>query len=498
MSALEKAPAALELLNVSKRFGSAPALESASLSVRAGTVHAVLGENGAGKTTLMRIAFGMLQPDAGRTLVSGAPTSFRSPADAIAAGIGMVHQHFTNVPAMTVAENVALGGHGRFDLKRARADVPRVSASAGLPLDPDALAGELPVGAQQRLEIVKALARGARTLLLDEPTAVLAPDEVDQLLHWLRAFASGGGSAVLITHKLHEALAAADDVTVLRRGMTVFTGTPATATTDTLAAAMLGEAAAPRSSATGERSMQPGPVVVVATNLTLHDPRGLVAIRDASFALHANEIVGIAAVEGSGQRELLLALAGRLAPATGTLKLPARTGFVPEDRHRDAMILDFTLAENVALHGAGSRKGRLDWRSVGQSARELVQSFDVRGARGPRPELTKGRALSGGNQQKLVLGRELNGAPSLLVAENPTRGLDIRATEAVHERLRAARNNGACVVVYSSDLDEVLGLSDRVLVVHAGAVRETTGQRDEVGRAMLGVTSATLAPGSSG
>jgi len=278
----------------------------------------------------------------------------------------------------------------------------------------------------------------------------------------------------------------------------VFTGTPATATTDTLAAAMLGEAAAPRSSATGERSMQPGPVVVVATNLTLHDPRGLVAIRDASFALHANEIVGIAAVEGSGQRELLLALAGRLAPATGTLKLPARTGFVPEDRHRDAMILDFTLAENVALHGAGSRKGRLDWRSVGQSARELVQSFDVRGARGPRPELTKGRALSGGNQQKLVLGRELNGAPSLLVAENPTRGLDIRATEAVHERLRAARNNGACVVVYSSDLDEVLGLSDRVLVVHAGAVRETTGQRDEVGRAMLGVTSATLAPGSSG
>lgn len=479
---------ALELTGVSKRFGAALALDRASLTIRPGTVHAVLGENGAGKTTLMRVAFGMLAPDAGRVSVSGTPVHFRSASDAIAAGIGMVHQHFTNVPAMTVAQNVALGGRGTYEKGRARARVREVAEGAGLPLDPDALAGELPVGAQQRLEIVKALARGARTLLLDEPTAVLAPDEVDQLLRWLRNFAKGGGAAVLITHKLHEALAAADEVTVLRRGRTVHTGAAADTNAQELAAAMLGEA--PGASRVAihapiESDIATAPVAV-ATNLTLRDERGVAAIREASFMLRAGEIVGIAAIEGAGQRELLLALAGRRSVSSGTLTLPSQVGFVPDDRHRDALILDFNITENVALRGAGARAGRMNWRGLHGVARALMSAFDVRAAGGARPEAALARALSGGNQQKLVLGRELAGNPTLLVTENPTRGLDIRATAAVHESLRAARSAGAAVVVYSSDLDEVLALADRVLVVNAGAVKGIEGNREAVGRAMLG------------
>jgi len=479
---------ALELIGVSKRFGAALALDRASLTIRPGSVHAVLGENGAGKTTLMRIAFGMLEPDAGRVCVSGAEMHFRSPSQAIAAGIGMVHQHFTNVPAMTVAENVALGSRGKYDKATARARVNEVAQGAGLPLDPDARAGDLPVGAQQRLEIVKALARGARTLLLDEPTAVLAPDEVDQLLGWLRDFAAGGGAAVLITHKLREALAAADEVTVLRRGRTVHTGATSGTNAQALAVAMLGEAPEanrPAAHAPAENRAASEPVVV-ATRLTLRDERGVPAIREATFALRGGEIVGIAAVEGAGQRELLLALAGRRPVSDGSLTLPSRIGFVPEDRHRDALVLDFNISENVALRDAGDRAGRLRWRTLDHTARALIAAFDVRAAGGPRPETALARTLSGGNQQKLVLGRELAGNPALLVAENPTRGLDIRATAAVHESLRAARAAGAAVVVYSSDLDEVLALSDRVLVVSAGSVSEVGGDREAVGRAMLG------------
>jgi simple sugar transport system ATP-binding protein len=325
--------------------------------------------------------------------------------------------------------------------------------------------------------------------LLDEPTAVLAPDETDQLLRWLRRFAESGGSAVLIIHKLREALAAADDVTVLRRGRTVHASPTNDTSESDLAAAMLGEQA-PRSAsppAAGHASERgTRSAIVTARNLELRDERGAVAIRGASFEIHGGELVGIAAVEGAGQRELLLALADRLPPAVGELALPSVVGFVPEDRHRDGMILEFTLAQNVALRGASERRGAVDWRDIEAQTREMIQAFDVRGVNERRPERTVAGQLSGGNQQKLVLARELAGAPALLVAENPTRGLDIRATAAVHDRLRAVRDGGSAVVVYSSDLDEVLGLADRVLVVHGGRVREVEAH-EAAGRAMLGL-----------
>ncbi|HEX6537211.1 MAG TPA: ABC transporter ATP-binding protein [Gemmatimonadaceae bacterium] len=473
-------PASLELAHVRRRFGPVEALADASLTVRPATVHALLGENGAGKTTLMRIAFGMLRPDAGAVRIAGEPVGLHSPRAALEHGIGMVHQHFTAVPAMTVAENIALGGHGRLRASVARERVRELSERVGLPLDPDARAGDLPVGAQQRLEILKALSRGARVLILDEPTAVLAPAETADLLATLRRFADEGGSVVLITHKLPEALAVADDVTVLRRGRTVLTGAATELSEAALASAMLGGAPPTQ----GEPLPgTPGHPVITAMRLALVDDRGVPRVHDATLVARAGEVVGVAGVEGAGQRELLRALAGRLRPRAGTLHLPERIGFVPEDRHRDALVLDFSLVENVALAGAGARRGRIPWRAVERRTLELMKRFDVR-ASGPR---APARALSGGNQQKLVLARELGDAPEAIVVENPTRGLDLAATAAVHRHLLDARDRGAAVVVYSSDLDEVLALADRLVVMFDGRSSEIPVDRDAAGRAMLGL-----------
>jgi simple sugar transport system ATP-binding protein len=494
-------PPALELRDVVRRFGDVTALDGASLTVRARTLHALLGENGAGKTTLMRVAFGMLPPDAGTLRVDGAERRFHSPADALRAGIGMVHQHFTIVPAMSVAENVALGRTGRYDTREAVARVRRVADETGLALDPHARADSLGVAAQQRLEIVKALSRDVRTLVLDEPTAVLTPAEARELLAWLRRFVDAGHAVVLITHKLRDALDFADDVTVLRRGRTAGALPAAGATQETLAELMLGEAS-PTVAAEeldpggGHRATRPPsptntPPVFRARDLSVADARGIVRVRGATFDVHPGEIVGIAAVEGAGQHELLRALAGRLAPAAGTLERPATVGFVPEDRHRDALLLDASLAENVALRGLGRRRGLMRWRALARHTAALLHRFDVR-APGGSPD-ARAAALSGGNQQKLVVARELagdadgsTGAPAALVAENPTRGLDIRATAAVHQRLREARDAGAAVVVYSSDLDEVLLLADRVLAMYAGLLTPAPLDREALGRAMLG------------
>ena len=507
-------PYMLELAAIHKRFGTTRALDRATLLVRPGSVHALLGENGAGKTTLMRIAFGELRPDAGSVRIAGSDARLRSPADAIARGVGMVHQHFALVPAMTVAENVALGGRGLFHPASAAERVRRLGEETGLVLDPDARVAELGVAAQQRAEIVKALARDARLLVLDEPTAVLAPAEAGELLRWLRRYADAGNAVVLITHKLREAISVADDVTVLRRGRTVATMAAAEATETSLAAAMLGagqnDAARGQRvvvDAAGEANVVLGggppmvgardardaarphvpyeatrPVVITADRLLLRDERGVERIRDATFRIAAGEIVGVAAVEGSGQRELLRALAGRLAPSSGALHLPPRVGFVPEDRHEDALVLDFALHENVALRGLGARRGVIAWREMEAETRGLMTAFDVRAA-GPR---VPARTLSGGNQQKLVLARELADAPAALVVENPTRGLDIRASAAVRDRLRQARDAGTAVVLHSGDLDETLALADRILVVHAGRVSEAPRDRDVVGRMMLG------------
>lgn len=469
----------LSLAHITKRFGTNTALDDVSFALRAGTVHAVLGENGAGKTTLMRIAFGLVSPDTGEARARDGKR-ISSPIDAIASGIGMVHQHFTNVAAMTVAENVALGRSGRFRRADAEQLVADIGINTGLALDARSRAGDLSVGAQQRLEIVKALARDAAVLILDEPTAVLAPNEIEELLRWIRGFVDAGNAVVLITHKLHEALAVADDVTVLRRGRVALAGPAASFDIGSLARALLGEDAAPAD----VRAMPPvGSEVAVAQTVSVVGARGALAIRDASFSVRGGEIVGVAAVEGAGQHELLRALAGRTPIAGGTLRLPHAIGFVPEDRHRDALVLEFTTTENMVLKGAGARRGRIRWSAQRERTRAAIAHNDVRGG----DERTPIRALSGGNQQKLILARELDDDPRLVVVENPTRGLDIRATRAVHDRLRSVASAGAGVVVYSSDLDEVLALATRILVVHGGVVSETARDRETVGRAMLGI-----------
>ncbi|HET7583974.1 MAG TPA: ABC transporter ATP-binding protein [Gemmatimonadaceae bacterium] len=466
---------------MTKRFGALVAVDDAALTVHANSVHALLGENGAGKTTLMRMAFGMIHPDAGDMHVFGKPGWPKSPADAIARGIGMVHQHFTAVPQMTVAENIALGRRGLYRVAAARARVQELSERTGLALDPDAPVGTLPVGAQQRLEILKALARDARVLILDEPTAVLTPVEAEELGRVVRGFADQGGAVVLITHKLREARALADRVTVLRHGHAVLSAAAEEVSERSLADAMIGSATSfeSPSSSPGTR----GPVVFAARGIALADARGLRRVHDASFDIHGGEIVGLAGVEGSGHHELLRALAGRVEPIAGTLERPTRVGFVPEDRHRDALILDFSLTENVALHDAGEMRGRIVWRDWARQTRGLMDQFDVRAPGIDVPA----RTLSGGNQQKLVLARELANAPPGLVVENPSRGLDIAATAAVHDRLRRARDDGTAVVMYSSDLDEVLALADRVLVLHGGHLHEVPADRGAVGRAMLGI-----------
>jgi len=476
----------LSLDGITHAFGHVRALESASLQVRAGSVHALLGENGAGKTTLMRVVFGLLRAQQGMMRWRGLPITVRSPSEALALGVGMVHQHFTLVPTMTVAENIALGGHGAFDPRHAADRVRDVAGAAGLMLDPQARVQDLPIGAQQRCEIVKALARDVRLLILDEPTAVLAPAEAVELLRWIRGYADAGNAVVLITHKLRDALAVADDITVLHRGRTVLT----TAARDTdqarVADAMLGGTRAPAtrvaSDVVNDRAgVASGPPVLTLNAVTVRDANGVDRVRAVTMQVCAGEIVGIGAVEGAGQYELLRVLSGRLTPTSGTRTIPGSVGFVPEDRHRDALLLDAPLFENTALQGAGARQGVIDWNSFRTRTSALLQRFDVRASGAD----ARARTLSGGNQQKLVLGRELEAAREALVVENPSRGLDFVATDAVHQALRAARDAGMAVVVYSSDLDEVVLLADRVFAMHDGALIESVKNRDVLGRAML-------------
>jgi general nucleoside transport system ATP-binding protein len=471
----------LRLESILKLFGSTRALDGASMMIRPNTVHALLGENGAGKTTLMRVTFGLLRPDAGRVLVDGRETDFRSPADAIRAGIGMVHQHFTNVPAMTVAENIALGGHGRYSRNEAMARVRELTERTQLPLDPEALAASLAVGAQQRLEILKALSRDSRILILDEPTAVLAPAEARDLLKWLRAFADDGGAVVLITHKLSEALSAADDVTVLRHGRTVLTTPAASSSPDDLARSMLGERPAVTSNT--EAFTAVGDVVLSLKSVSLVDSRGVVRVHNASLEVRQGEVVGIAALENSGHDLLLRAIAGRILPTSGVIERRGATALIPEDRQREALVLPFSVTENVTLKSAGSRRGRIEWGRQRELASRLAREYDVRAASVASPVAS----LSGGNQQKLVLARELSEQPAIIVAENPTRGLDLRATADVHARLRDAAQKGAAVIVHSTDLDEVLMLATRVVAVHQGRLLQVPNDREIVGRAMLGL-----------
>ena len=484
MNAPRGAGELLALEGIEKRFGETLALDGVSLHVRPGTIHALLGENGAGKTTLMRIAYGLTAADAGRMRWEGAPRRFASPRDALAAGVGMVQQHFSLVPALTVAENVALGGRGLHDRRRAELRVRRLAESTGLAIDERAIVGTLPVSAQQRVEILKALARDVKLLILDEPTATLAPADAAALLAWARRFASGDRAVVLIRHKLRDALEIADDATVLRRGRNVVTVPAAESSESELATAMLGE----RATRIALEDRDASPVAETGRTIARLEgvwsvPRpGVARVSEATLVVRAGEILGIAAVEGNGERELLRILAAREHSARGRVMLPARIGYVPQDRHSDAIADDLTVTENVALAGAGARHGWIDWRAVARRTSALMAKFDVRGG-GPN---AKASSLSGGNQQRLVLARELDDAPELVVADQPTRGLDLRATAEVHARLRAARAAGSAIVVHSTDLDEVVALADRVVVVASGEVREVRRDPDAIGRAMLG------------
>ena len=479
------ADCALSLRGITKRFGNTVALDRADFAVRAGTLHALLGENGAGKTTLMRLAFGMLRPDAGTIAVAGVPRRWRSTADAIAAGIGMVHQHFLLVPAMTVAENVSLGDRGLFRgfARRAAGDrVRSIGKATGLLLDPDARVADLPVGAQQRLEIVKALARNASILILDEPTAVLSPAEAQDLYAWLRTFVASGRTVVLITHKVREALAVADEVTVLRRGKSVLTGRPGRLSEESVIRALVGTAETV--SAGYERTpAAPGAVAMSLKGVSVRDASGVLRLRDVSFEARAGEIIGVAGVEGSGQNELMRLLAGRLVLSGGHIRIPANIGFVPEDRLRDALIPAMTLVENLALKEAGSARGTTRWHRYAARAMTAVREHEVR-ANGV---YTRAGALSGGNQQKFVLARELEGAPGALVLENPTRGLDIRAAAHVLGELLAARTAGIAVIAYSSDFEEVLSIADRMVVCFSGRVTEVATRSSAVTRALVGL-----------
>ena len=483
------APVALELEGITKRFAAVQALSRAAFRLRPGSVHALLGENGAGKTTLMRIAYGLLRPDAGTIRVGGRPRQFGTPRDALAAGIGMVQQHFSLVPAMTVAENIALGRGGAYDAGAARERVSELTSTTGLIAEPDAIVGELPVSAQQRVEILKALSRDVRVLILDEPTAVLAPSDATALLHWARTFASSDRAVVLITHKLHDALAIADDVTVLRQGSVVLTARADSLDAHAIALAMLGDSREPDLEATVEgvattitARQSRGPMVAQLADVVV-TARGVAALRGVTVSVHEGEILGVAAVEGNGEHELLRTFAGRQRTQRGTVSLPVSVGYIPQDRHAEAIADDLSLTENVALRDAGSRHGWMSWPARRAETVELLERYQVKAA-GPDVRIS---TLSGGNQQRLVLARELSSAPQLLVADQPTRGLDVRATADVHQRLRAARDAGAAVVLYSSDLDEVLALANSVVVVIGGAVHEIAGDRERVGRAMLGI-----------
>jgi simple sugar transport system ATP-binding protein len=477
---------ALQLTGISKRYGAVQALRGVDFALAPGEIHALLGENGAGKSTLMKIAFGLVRPDTGTISLNGTTRVMRDPTVARACGLGMVHQHFTSIDAFTVAETVALAAGWRLQPRALRLRVAALSERTGLPLDPAALVRDLSAGLKQRLEVLKALAADARILLLDEPSSVLPPSEAEAFLNLVLGLRSRGLSAVLITHKLGEVFRTADRVTVLRRGEMVHTGSMAGETVAALAARMIGEAPPV---APARNAVTPGEARVRVVGLVV--PRAGQAgsgLRQGTLTVRAGEVVGIAGVEGNGQRELLRAIGGLVVPAAGTLEVTGPVAFIPEDRSTEALIGEFSLTENLVLsQGAGAPWVDgvwVDWRRAATRAGELIELFGVRAA-GPGATAA---SLSGGNQQRMVIAAALERRPGVLVAENPTRGLDIKAVEEVFQRLRDAANQGVAVVVHLTDLDELLELADRVAVVASGRVTELAPGTDRgtIGEAMLG------------
>jgi ABC-type uncharacterized transport system ATPase subunit len=500
----------LELRGITKRFGSLVANDHIDLVVEPGEIHALLGENGAGKSTLMNVLYGLLQPDSGEIVVNGAPRRFRGPGDAIAAGIGMVHQHFMLVPVFTVTDNIMLGAErttgGFLNRASARQRVLEVSRQYGLPVDPDAVIEDLPVGVQQRVEIVKALVREVDLLILDEPTAVLTPQETDELLDVMRALKAAGKSIVFITHKLREVKAIADRITVVRRGRTVGTAEPS-ASEDSLAALMVGRTVKLRVDKEPARPQAP---VLTVQGLTVFDERGHAAVDGVDLEVRAGEVLGIAGVQGNGQTELVEAIMGLRPVAGGQIVLEGQpitqwntkgilrsgVGYIPEDRAVDGLVKDFTVAENLVLDRYDQRPFAsglaLSPRAVNRSARDRIAEFDVRTS----SELAPVGTLSGGNQQKVIVARELSNPLRLLIASQPTRGVDVGSTEFIHARVVHERDRGAGVLLVSSELDEVLALADRIAVMYRGKVLATLpadAPRERIGLLMAGVTDSETA-----
>jgi ABC-type uncharacterized transport system ATPase subunit len=501
----EPAVPVLELRGITKRFPGIVANDRVDFDLLPGEVHALLGENGAGKSTLMNVLYGLYHPDMGEIRVKGRTIGLGSPKEAIEHGIGMVHQHFMLIPVMSVAENVVLASeptHGTvfLDYGEAARRVEELSTRFGLAVDPRAKVEEIGVGQQQRVEILKALYRGADILILDEPTAVLTPQEAEELFGVVRSLTEQGKSVIFISHKLHEVLEIADRISVLRRGKLVETRPREGATEEALARAMVGREVLLRVDKSPSR---PGDPVLTVSDLVVHDDRGLEAVRGISLDVHAGEIVGIAGVDGNGQTELIDALTGLrhatsgrvlveghdLTHATAKEALDAGVGHIPQDRQRRGLVLQFSLAENIGLHdfdkAPASRFGWLRPKVLVRRAATLLQQFDVRGG-GP---LTPAGALSGGNQQKVVLAREIERNPKVLIAGQPTRGLDVGAIEFVHRRLVEERGAGRAILLVSLELDEILSLSDRIFVIYEGRLAAEFGpgaSEHELGLAMTG------------
>ncbi len=496
---------ALELVGIEKRFGAVHANRAVSVSVAAGSIHAIVGENGAGKSTLMNIVYGMVRADAGDIRVGGRPVAIADSADAIRCGIGMVHQHFMLVEPFSVLENAMLGAEGGAWLPARRAAARdrllRLAADYGLAVEPDAVVADLPVGARQRVEILKALDRGAEILILDEPTAVLTPQEADNLFRVLAALRAQGKTVILITHKLREVMAAADRVTVMRQGAVVGTFPIAEVTPARLAELMVGRTvAAPAATAAAL-----GPVRLTVDRATVVDTAGVVRVRDVSFSLRGGEIVGIAGVAGNGQSELLEALAGLRPLSAGRILVDGRplpagadavralgVAHVPEDRLRRGLVASMPVADNSILgYQRASRYGRgpfLSAQRILASCRDKLDRFDVR----PRDCKLRAGLQSGGNQQKLVLAREIDGDPDILLVGQPTRGVDIGAIEFIHGRLAALRQAGKAVLLVSAELDEILALADRILVMACGALAGEL-PRAEATERRLGLMMAGMA-----
>ena len=495
----------LEMRGITKGFPGIVANDHVSLDVLKGEVHALLGENGAGKSTLMNILYGLYKPDEGEILLQGEPVVFGSAKDAIRAGIGMVHQHFMLIPVMTVAENIVLGIEPvhdgvLLDERAAEERVRELSKQYGLAVDPSALISDITVGQQQRVEILKALYRGAEILILDEPTAVLTPQEAAELFGIVQSLRADGKSIIFISHKLNEVLEIADRITVLRRGKKIETVPREGATEESLARAMVGREVLLQ---VEKPPAEPGEPLLEIADLHVMDDRRIEKVRGVSFSVRAGEIVGIAGVDGNGQSELIDAIAGLRRSESGTIELAGRKlvhasarqmldaglGHIPEDRQLRGLVLEFSIAENIALHDYSKPPdARLGWlfpRRLIERARVLIREFDVRGG-GP---LTRAGTLSGGNQQKVVTAREIARDPKVLIAAQPTRGLDVGAIEFLHARLVEERAEGRAILLVSLELDEILSLSDRILVLYEGEiVGEHTGEvsEQEIGLEMLG------------